>query len=243
MRKLDIRIVILGHLPYSVDLHKVLKYKSSIFNIIGPIGNISIISNSDIEYWGYSDKNIQRQVPQRESEDILIAITSVPLEGNYYVRGFSNNTVCITYHEIAEILTFSNIPLHNFILRVLNSAALIYKRCGNSIPSINQLTKFTHDETRGCIFDMNGIKTDIVYSLDKPQLCPSCLFDLENNLPHRLEKNLLSSVQEDLKKISKPFYYDILDWIKCYPIAAFLASSSIAIILGIVGSLIASILY
>lgn len=235
--KLKIKLVLLGHLPYSIDIAKIEKWKSELFEVLRPIDRHTITTDSDGEDWSFSDKNIQSLLPERQNGDILIAITNVPLEDNYFTRRFENNCICVTYNETTEYLNKSNIPLENFVLKVLYSASFVYKRYGNKLPEMFEMTNFTHDETRGCIFDMNGIKTDIVYSTNKPQLCNSCILALTNA---RIEQNLIDTVQTELKRVKKDLYYRISDFIKIYPKSAILISSISAIILGIIGSIIAS---
>ena len=114
--------------------------------------------------------NIEKQLPQRDNADLLLAVTNVPLQDSYFARRFTDNRICMTYNSMTEILKLDNIPLENLMLRVLYSISFVYKRYGNRIPSMTEQTNFTHDETRGCIFDMNGNKTDVIYSLNKPQI-------------------------------------------------------------------------
>ncbi len=243
MSKLKIKIVTLGHLPHSFSVSKVLSWKSDLFEIDPEIDSYSIVEKSDAANWVFSDKNIERQLPKRTNCDFLIAATNVPIQENFFARRFSDNRICLTYNEMTEILYSENIPLENLLYRVLYSALLVYKRYGNRIPLTSENTNFTHDDTRGCIFDMNGIKTDVVYSTNKPKLCPSCVEILVNNPKHRIEQNLIDNVQEELKKIKKGLYYRLLDFVKTHPKTAILISSITAILLGTIGSLIATFLW
>ncbi|MFN8361646.1 MAG: hypothetical protein U0264_17190 [Candidatus Kapaibacterium sp.] len=236
---INIKIVILGHFPHSTAIKKIKKWKSSLFKITD-ISAISIISDSDGMYWEYSDDNMDKQIPQRGEEDILVAITNVPIQNNYYARRFSNNRVCISYHEIAQILEYHNIPKENLVLRILYSFALVYKYYGNSIPTMSKVSNLSHDETRGCLFDMNGFKTDIIYSTHKPQVCEVCIHKHTNNpiASNRIERNLIDSVQKELKKINKGLYYQMIDITKKYPIYSLFISFLTAIVIGIFSSYI-----
>ena len=243
--KVKIKLAILGHLPHASDIDKLKNWESSLFEITEIVSYV-INGDSDGQKWEYSDQNIERkQLPDRVDADVLLAVTSVPLQSNYFARRFSDNRVCLTYNEMTEILSSDNIPKVNLVLRVLYSISFVYRRYGNRIPLMHENTNFSHDETRGCIFDMNGIKTDIIYSLNKPQLCTSCIHALTNNeIPtNRIDKGLIDKVQKELKKINKGSYYNITDWIKKYPYWAITISSLTAIFLGMVGSLLATLLY
>lgn len=240
MSKVKIKIVFLGHVPHAIDIEKVKKWKSELFEIISPISTFNIVGDSDGQNWEFLDENIEAQLPNRDGVDILLAVTYVPLQHNYFARRYSDNRICMTYNTMIEILKDDNIPFENLLLRVLYSVSFVYKRYGNRIPLSTEGASFTHDETRGCIFDMNGIKTDIIYSLNKPQLCHSCVEILTSNNQTRLEKDLVDKVQSELKKIKKSFYYRITDFIKKKPILAFFISALIAVVLGVFGSLIAT---
>jgi hypothetical protein len=240
-KKVKIQLAFLGHLPYEIDKCKLQCWKSELFEVVGSIKNYSIGTNSDDDDWGYTDKNIQKNMPPRDnSSDILIAVTNVRLEGNYYTRRFINDSICLTFHEMLEILDEKNIPIENFILKVMYSLSIIYKRYDNRIPEMFEMTNFTHDETKGCLFDMNGNKTDIIYSTNKPIICSTCLGTL---VEKGLDKILLKKVQVELNKIQKDLYYRISDFIKTHPKWAIFISSISAIILGTLGSILASYMW
>ena len=106
----------------------------------------------------------------------------------------------MTFHEMKDILDEKNIPLENLIYRLLYSYSLIYIRYGNKIPAQSHLSYFTHDATRGCLFDMNGVKRDVIYSTNKPQLCSSCI---HNMTAEKVPVNKIIIVQNELLRINK----------------------------------------
>lgn len=242
MSKVKIKIVILGHLPYSLNIDRIKKWKSELFEIVEPINSVSIVGNSDGPNWEFTDENIEDQLPERDESDVLLAITNVQIEANYFARRFSDNRVCMTYGNMTEILKFDNIPFENLLLRVLYSVSFVYKRYGNRIPEMSEFTNFTHDETRGCIFDMNGIKTDVVHSLSKPHLCSPCVTVLTTNPKYKIEIEIIHAVQKELKRIKKPLYYRLADFVKSNPIIALIISSFFGIILGTIGSILANLI-
>ena len=243
IHKVKIRIIILGHLPHALDIEKIRKWKSDLFEVLKPINTVNIVGDSDGESWEYSDKNMESQLPERNEADVLLAVTNVPIESNYFARRYSNNRICMTYNEMTEILKLDNIPLENLLLRVLYSVAFVYRRYGNRIPLISEQTNFAHDETRGCVFDMNGIKSDVVYSLNKPQLCDSCINALTNIHKYKIEKNLIDKVQSELRGIKKGLYYQMMGFFKNWPKLTIFLSSLLAILFGVIGSTIGRILW
>lgn len=239
MSKVKIKLIILGQLPVALDKTKFTNWKSDIFEIVGQIDHLTITNNSDGHSWEFTDDNIITQLPEKFEGDFLIAMTHVPLEDNYYARRFSNNRICMTFFQMADILTLNNIPTENLIHRLLYSYSLIYLRNGNRMPTRDEVTSFSHDETRGCLFDMNGIKGDIVYSTNKPIICDSCAQKLTNE---RVPTNTINKVKQEIKQIKKGLYFRLADLIKKYPIWTILLSTISAIIIGIISSGIYDIL-
>lgn len=240
MSKVKIQLVLLGHIPHKFDLKKICKWESDLFEIVGKEQTYEITSDSNGYSWEYLDTIIEKELPQKNKCDVVLAITNIPLEQNYYARRFSNDRICLTYREMSEILTSNDIPLENLTLRVLYALSIVYKSYGNRIPLMTEGTNFAHDETRGCIFDMNGIKYDVIYSLNKPILCPACVNKYTREGINKLDKNLISSIQSELKKIKKPFFYSAIDFIKRRPIISFFLTSMIALVIGVLSSIIAT---
>ena len=237
MSKVKIKLIILGQLPVDLDKTKLTKWKTDVFELVGSIDNYTITNNADGLSWEFTDDNIETQLPTNFDGDFLIAMTHVPLEDNYYARRFSDNRICMTFFQMADILNLSNIPIENIVYRLLYSYTLIYKRNGNRIPSKDEVTTFTHDETRGCLFDMNGIKSDIVYSTNKPIICDECVQRLTNE---RVAVNTIAKVKKEICLIKKGMYYSLADLIKKYPIWTLIISTLTAFIIGILGSLVAT---
>lgn len=243
MSKVKIKLAFLGHIPHSIDTNKIKKWKSDLFEISGQISSYNIVGDSDGQHWEYSDAVISRQLPDRDGADVLIAVTNVPLQYNYYVRGFTDNKACMTYQTMAEILRFDNIPLENLIMKILYFISFAYKYYGNQTPQSTDRIDIIHDEAKGCIFDFNGYKTDVIYSLNKPCICPSCVEKLTSNQQHRIERNLVDKVQQELKGIKKGLYFQLADFVKRRPILAIIISSAFALALGIIGSTLSTILW
>lgn len=241
MNKTKITVATVGHMPAEFDKRKIANWESCVFSIVGEIENYSLNAESDGNNWEYTDSNLDSVLPKEFPGEFLIAIVNVPLEDNWYSRRLKNNRVVFTTHEIKDILQFFNIPLENAIYRLLYAYTLYFRRNGSNIPILNEKsTGFTHDETRGCLFDMNGIKTDIHYSCDNPIICPECIEGLKKD---RVSTELIMQVQKELSKIRKPLFYRILSFIKAHPILSLSISLLTALLVGISGSFIASYLY
>jgi len=240
VQKVKIKVITIGHLPITFNKRIIDKWNSKIFELSGDIENFVLSANSDGAHWEYSDSNLKSELPKKFDGDILFAIVNVPVENNYYVRRLSNNTVILTFHEIKNILDYHNIPLENAVLRVLYAATIIYNRFNKKIPSTNDNSNYLHDETRGCLFDMTGKKEEIIYSCHKPILCESCLSEIRKD---KVSKETIDLAVEEIRRIKKKLFYRITDVIKNHPIWAIIISSLFAILLGVIGSLIASFIF
>ena len=240
MDKTKISVATIGHMPCEFDKTKIKKWKSSIFSVVGDIENYSLTNDSDGYNWEFTDENLEQLLPETFSGDFLIAIVNVPLELNWYSRRLSNNRVVFTFHEIKETLNHYNIPLENALFRVLYAYTFLYKRSGEKIPLNEDVTNFTHDETRGCLFDMNGIKTDIVYSLHEPIICPDCVERLRKE---KISNEMIEKAQKEILGIKKPLFFRIVSFVKAHPIWSMLISAITAVVLGAIGSYIATAIY
>jgi len=237
MSKVRIKLATIGHMPLNFDTEKIKKWKSSTFEIVEEIDNYTLSCDSDGSNWEFSDQLVKEQLPKKFNADFMIAIVNVPIEDNWYARRLGNNQIVFTFNEIKEILGYSNIPIENVIYRILYAYTLLYRRAENRIPDLGEVTGYTHDETRGCLFDMNGIKTDLIASCHEPIICDECQVKLGNE---RVSKSDINLSKKEIKKIRKDLYFRILGGIKKHPVWAVFLSSLFAISLGVASSLIAT---
>ena len=235
--KVTIRLVVIGSVPYRLNTSLLVSYSSSIFEINDSINTHPIRTNSDGENWEFSDRNIQQSIPDGDGEDITIALTNIPLEDSYYSRRLDDNTVIITLHEVSNYLLRNNIPLENFVYKLLYAYVLIYKRNNKKIPSINDYAQFTHDETKGCIYDMGGIISDIIYSCDRPKICGNCSQGLINN---GVSQEEVFYAEKELKKIRQSLFYQGSAWVSDHPVYSIIIASCWSLGVGVLASLLSA---
>jgi hypothetical protein len=240
MNKTRIKLVSIGHLPIDFQEKKVLDWKSSTFEVVGGIDSFALRCDSDAPDWAFSDELVRSQLQRKFDADFMVAIVNVPIEGNWYSRRLGNNQIVFTFYETREILEHYNIPIENVIYRMLYAYTLLYKRAGDRIPGFGEVPNFTHDETRGCLFDMNGIKTDLAASCSNAIICDQCQERLRQE---RVSNDLIEATKHEIKKIRKDLYYRAFGFIKKYPIWSLILSSAFALALGITGSVAASFIY
>lgn len=240
MNKVKIKLITIGHLPLHLNLKRVATWSSEVFELVGEVDNFDLRCNSDGVDWEFSDALLKEQLPAHTDADFLLAIVNVPIESNWFSRRLGNNQIVFTFSQTREFLALENIPLENAILRALYAYTLLYRRSGNKIPGLGEGHPFTHDETRGCLFDMNGIKSDLIESCNKPIICSECEERLRND---RVSNQTITATQKEIQKIRKQLYYRAFDFVKAKPVIALAISSMFAIFLGVAGSLIASFIY
>jgi len=240
MNKTKIKLVSIGHLPIDFPEKKVLGWKSSTFEVVGEIDSFALRCDSDAPDWAFSDDLVRSQLQKTFDADFMVAIVNVPIEDNWYSRRLGNNQIVFTFYETREILEHSNIPIENVIYRMLYAYTLLYKRAGDRIPDFGEVPGFTHDETRGCLFDMNGIKTDLAASCSKAIICDQCQERLRQE---KVSNHVIEATKREIKKIRKDLYYRAFGFIKKYPIWSLVLSSVFALLLGITGSVAASFIY
>lgn len=240
MSKTRITVATVGHMPPDLNRQKIKKWSSSVFEIAGEIESYSLTCDSDGGSWEFTDEALEQILPNQFDGEFLIAIVNVPIELNWYSRRLSANKIVFSFHEIKEILRASNIPLENVIYRLLYAYVLLYKSSGNRIPESSEHTNFTHDETRSCLFDMNGIKTEVVCSCHYPIICPDCVGRLRRE---KVSEETIVQCQHEIRRIRKSLFYRMMDFIKKHPLWSLAISGTTAIILGAAGSVIGSYLY
>lgn len=235
-KMLKIRVVTLGTVPHDLDLSKVIKCSSSIFEVVDAIDNYAINSDADGEGWQFTDDNLLKKLPSNEGEDFLVALTNVPLQHNWYTRRVKENVVVFSFKEISDYLRFNNIPLKNVVFRLLYAYALVFKENKGKIPSCDEYTNFTHDETKGCIYDMNGLKYDIIESCDNPIICGACVQRLASS---GVPTSQIKQAQIEIKNIRKELFFRISGWISKHPVLSFVLATFWAFLIGLFSKYVA----
>jgi len=236
MTKIKVKVGVIGYLPFDFNRKMIKNWKSHVFEIVDDIDEFHFKNDSDTFSWGYSDKILNSELPVNYDGDFFIGITYVPIENNFYARRLDSNRVVLSYFEMYQILKEDNIPLENLLLRVIYAYTLVYLRNSKRLPAQNDLLGFTHDDTRGCLFDMNGNKTDVVFSLDSPKICDDCTNRIRNE---KVPDNCTNQIKKEIRRIKKKPFYKIIEFVKNRPIFSIVISA----IFGISLSLIATIIY
>lgn len=236
MEKIKINIGIIGYLPFEFNRKKIQHWKSDIFEICDISEYTISTQKSDTSDWEYSDKILNNEMPKRQGVDIFIGLTYVPIQDNYYARRLEDNRVIVSLFEIHKDIITNNLPIENLLLRIIYASSIIYF-VEKNIPTAQWgRHEFLHDDTRGCIYDMTGNKSDVIYSLDKPKLCDNCVAQLRAK---KVSNEVIMRVNKELNHIRKDRYHRIEMFVKKRP----LLSLIITFVVGVAMSMIANYIY
>lgn len=234
--KYKVALIRLGHAQHMVDFQYIKKWKSRLFSIAG-LHCVEHLPNSDIED-GYLDvkysvKQLQSLVSCPDDCDYAVAIMPYRLTDNFYMRRIGGKCAVISLYGITEILKEDNISVEHFIIKQLYEICAI-RHLMNDISS-DDVYQFVHMDTRGCLFDMNGERSDILYNTEQPILCDECKGKFKSK---QVELEIISQLEKELKRIKKPILLRLERWVRQYPLLALFISALTAISLNIIANLI-----
>lgn len=217
-----IKLIIIGHSDRIVNFDFIKKYKSKFFNFsdIERINNLPNPQKDD----GYLDivytkEEIQLIMKDIEFDGLCIAIMNYGFDDNFYMHRMGTNKVCISVFGLENILSEKTISIENFIIKNTYQTFIFYKILKNL--TTDEVYNFTHKDTRGCIFDLNGDKRDIIYNTEKPIICDECKGKISKK---SIPKNFLENIQKELSRIDKPLIKKIENFISKYPLFSVLVT-------------------
>jgi len=232
MHPLKVSLVSLGSLKYPVNMAYLEGWKSQIV-VVKHGTSICHLPNAEGENWEYTSSQLSSLVQADGDANFTVALINAPLEDNYYMRRLENKVAVLSLFEMAEIVRYSDFTIENYILRNIYELAVLYAANGALITSDAHL--WAHDDVRGCLFDMNANKSDIVFSLHQPTLCEACKTRV---LSKQVNSRFLPTLNKELLKIKKALYFRIAEWVKAHPILALTVTVFSAISLNLIASVI-----
>ena len=236
MSKIKIKIVLIGHLRHQLNICKIQKFRSSFFKIesIEEINSIPNIPLDDCTYEAKFNKNDVANLLHGDSFDgLVIGIMNYRYCDNFYMHHIEDNKVCISIAVIDTLLLQNNISLENFILKNILEIIVI-KKILEKLDDNNAM-QLVHNDTRGCLFDMNGNNYDVIYNTEKPIICDAC-----KEFIHRKStpKFFIRNLEKELKRIRKPFLCSLELFIKKYPLLSVLLTLTLTIVINLVSNII-----
>lgn len=232
MQKIKVSLVSLGSLKYPVDIAYLEGWKSDILSIKhgASVGHLPNVDGND---WQRTNEQLSGLLHADAEADFTLGIINSPLEDNYYMRRLGAKVAVLSLYEMAEIVRYSDFTIEDYILRNTYELAVLYAANSALIPP--DAYTWAHDDVRGCLFDMNANKSDIVFSLDRPTLCAACKARV---MSKQVNAGFLPALEGELKWIQKSRYYRMAEWVKAHPLWALLITAASAISLNIIASII-----
>ncbi|ADQ78683.1 hypothetical protein Palpr_0524 [Paludibacter propionicigenes WB4] len=234
--KNKIALIKLGYVDRFVNFNKIKKWKSDLFEVT-EIYCREYLPESDVDdnYFDlkYTKNKLGSIISCPSGSDFAVAIMPYRLVDNFYMHRVGGNCVIISLYEISDILIRDQISMENFITKQLYEICALKYLAGDL--SSDEVYNFVHRDTRGCLFDMNGERTNILYNTEKPIICDSCKDRFKKE---QINAKVISVLEKELKKIKKPPILQIEKHIKKYPLATMIMSGIVAIILNLLANLL-----
>jgi len=82
---------------------------------------------------------------------------------------------------------------------------------------------------------MNGYKSDVIFSLDRPKICDDCVIEIRRD---KVSDNYITQIKKELRKIKKGRFYRIDECIRRRPILSFIISAVIVISLNLISNMV-----
>lgn len=227
---LQIALVTVGGLKQAIDFPKLEKWQSKIIKI-QHVSTVPHLPNGEGPGWCYPDSQIRKLVKPATGADFSVALINAPLAENYYMRRISKNVAVISIYEMAGIIAASGNTLENFILRNIYEMAVIFAANQKLFP--DDAHTWAHDDIRGCLFDMNADKFDIVCSMHRPILCRHCETRVATK---QIAPDFLATLSRELKRIEKPLFSRMQSWVKRHPIYSIALTAFFGLVVNILAN-------
>ena len=236
MNKIRFAIVKIGNIQHLSNLRKIKSWRSKLFEVN------SLYSLENLPQCNFEDGYLDMKYCKEEMVDMIscpddcdLAVGIMPYRfvDNFYMHRVTNKTAVISLYGIKDILDENNISVDHFILKQLYELCVIK----HILPDISDdsIYDIIHFDTRGCLFDMNGDRKDILYNTESPVLCSACRAKLKSR---QLQLDVIKTLDRELKKLRKPVAMRVELWIKRYPFVSLLLSALVTILLSVAANFI-----
>ncbi len=234
MALITITLVVQESMKHAFDLDSIQRWKSKVFKITRT-QEIRSLPNMMGVPTGYPDSQLQQIFTAAPDSDLTVVIIGAALQDNFFARIPVRNLVVLSLFEMVDILEREHFTIESYITVCIYWMVLCYVECGRKL-TLERALPLHHDEARGCLYDFDQNKVEIVRALDRPKLCADCLARLGRA---QIDLKFKSALFKELFRIRKRRYFRILDWAKRNPIKALLLTTVWAILL----NLAANVLY
>jgi hypothetical protein len=112
-------------------------------------------------------------------------------------------------YDVAPLLVQHGYSFDAFIYRNIYQLLVAFHASSGRLPPTTE-KKFAHTPTRGCLFDWNDNKQDILNSLDHPGICRVCVRRHLSSSPLAARSQRLLT---ELARIQRPAHVRVLEWL------------------------------
>lgn len=229
MEKIKIQIIKIGMQRHNAIFKRLENYNSNIFQV-----SFKQVPRPDCDLgWGFRFKTLNSILNNsfdKETNDLCIGFIDTQIERNYFSKRLSNYDIyVVSFFEIDKFLECNNIDIFNFLLLTIYRSTSRFKAKGLPV---------AHDETKGCLFNMCGMKEDIIYSSSTPIICKEC----HSLLLQHCDSQFLNDIILELSKVRKSIYYRIKDFIELHPWLSLTIGIVLSITLNILSNFIFEII-
>ena len=234
MSKISVKLIMIGHIEKIIDFDLIQKHSSKFFAIeeLHRICDLPVPTRDDgyldVVYSAEEMKNILSNITH---DGLCIGVMNYKYDDNFYMHRIDDNKVCISVAGLEEILKRKDISLENFILKNIYEIYIFYKVLGSTLS--DKVYDFVHDDTRGCLFDLNGDKSDIIYNTEKPIICNECQSKINKQA---IPSDFINQLESELKKITKPMFKSLELFIRKYPLLSISATIMFSTTINILSS-------
>ena len=237
MKKYKMRICLLGYQRHMHEIKKLEKYSSELFTIEDWLMIASLPSDNTGLAWGYSDRVISSILKESRIDnsnyDLCMCFIDAPIEGNFFsreIKDYDDKTVVCSFFGVEEILKSENVDFFNYI-----HGSIIYRIV--LIAAFQSIDEHghTHYDTRNCLFDMCGRKSDLTLKCSAPQLCPECISKIGSQA---VDADFFPCLKKEFASFKKPLFHRILNFVKRRPIVSLLITIGSSVIFNLLSSLL-----
>ena len=236
MKKIEIKIVLVGHVNRIVEVNALKEFTSKYFTInkYEKVANLPPPKKADgFLDIVYSKTEITRLLENVSCAGICVGIMNYSFDDNFYMHRVGENKMCISLSKIDSILLQKDISIENFIIKCIYEAVVLYKIFGTLTD--DRIYDFIHRDTRGCLFDLNGDKGDVIYNTEKPIICDECKSKINRG---SIPVGLIESIGTELKRIHKPWVKSAELFIKRYPLISIISTIILSTLINLFSSYI-----
>jgi len=153
----------------------------------------------DLFGYGYSDNALINLVhPHMDEYDFVAVLTCVPIQDNFFTRTVGQKVIIATSYQSEELLSASERTIEEYF-----SLAVCQELISFEFQRVSKQhwSNLFHQDTRGCIFDFAGIKSQKLAKLKTCEICPPCKGKLASI---NMNDNVVYSIEAILEGIRKP---------------------------------------